>query len=166
MFAHFEFVHRRPGQQIAVNRNTLHHFLSDFFGDDALHCLGDEFQIALIRDLKFNFIPNVGEKRPGIIPNNFIEHFFVRESDNAAARMVSGNVLTAKFPERGVEISDVDDVTGGVADFNSIADSERSAHQNVNPGDEAFHRCLHGEANDDRADAERGERAVPIDEHD
>src|SRR2546423_1129555 len=125
MFAHLEFVYRSAGQQIAVNRNAFHHFLSDFFRDDPLHRLGNEFQIALIRDLEFNFIPNVREKRPGIIPNDFIEHFLVRESDDSAAGMIAGDVLTAELPKCGIEITDIDYVASGVADFDAIADAER-----------------------------------------
>src|SRR6266513_2800059 len=141
MFAHFELVYWSARKQIAVNRNALYHFLSNFFFDDPLHRLGDEFQIALVSDLKFNLVPNVGKKRPGIIPNDFIEHFFVWKSDDTAAGVISGNVLAAKLPEGGVEVADVDHVARGVTDFNSIADPKRAAHQNVDPGDETFHRC-------------------------
>src|SRR5207249_1099610 len=129
---------------------------------NALHRFSDEFQIALIRDLKFDLVPDVGKKRPGIIPNDFIEHFFVGKANDAAARMVSGNILTAKFPQGRVEITDIDYVTSGIADFNSVANTKWLPDENKNPGDETLHRSLHGQTNDDRTDPERGERAVPI----
>ena len=166
MFSHLELIYRRAREQVPVNRNALDHFFSNFFFDDPLHRLGDEFQIALIGNLEFNFVPNVGKKRPGIIPNDFIEHLFIREPDDPAAGMVAGNVLTAKFPERGIEITDVDHVASGIANFNAITNAKRLPNKNKNPGDETFHRGLHGQADDDRTDAERGERAVPIHKHD
>ena len=52
--------------------------------------------------------------------------------------MIRGKVLAPKFPEGGVEISDVDDVAGGVLDLDAIADTIRLAHKNEDPGDETF----------------------------
>ena len=37
-------------------------------------------------------------------------------------------------------------------------------NENKNPTDETFHRCLHGQADDDGADTERGQRRVPFHE--
>src|SRR5205807_1395250 len=56
--------------------------------DDALHCFGHKFQIALIRDLKFYFVPDVRKQRPGIIPYDRIEHFGIGELDDPPARVI------------------------------------------------------------------------------
>ncbi len=76
--------------------------------------------------------------------------------------MVPRNILASEFPQRRVEVTDIDDVTGGVIDFDAIADAKRLADENVYPGDETFHRCLHGQAQDDRSHAECGERRIPV----
>src|SRR5437763_8198518 len=125
MFAHLEFVDRRAGQQFAVNRHTFYHFLSNFFRDDPLHRFGHEFQITLIRDLKFDFIPDVREQRPGIIPNDLVEYLFIWKSNNAATGMIAGNVLAAELPQSRVEISHIDDITGSVSDLDAVADAKR-----------------------------------------
>src|SRR5260221_13256904 len=104
MIEYFEVSHRSTRKQIAVERKTFHHFLSDFFRDDPLHRLRDKLQIALIRDLELDFVPYVGKERPRIIPNNLIEYFFVGKSDDAAAGMIARNILAAKFPKSGIQI--------------------------------------------------------------
>src|SRR5690349_7777339 len=118
----------------------------------------------MIRDLEFDLVTNVREKRPRIIPDDFIEDFLVWKSNDPSTRVLAGDILAAELPQCCVEITDVDHVASGVADFDSVTDSERLANENVNPGDETLCRCLDGETDDDRTDAERGERAVPIDE--
>jgi hypothetical protein len=50
---------------------------------------GDKLQVTLVRDLKFDLVPDVGKERPGIIPHHFIEHFFIWESNDSAAGMVT-----------------------------------------------------------------------------
>ena len=76
--------------------------------------------------------------------------------------MIAGNILAAKFPQGGIEITDVDDVAGCVADLNAVADAVRPTHEDKNPGNETLGRCLDGQTNDDRPDTERGERGIPI----
>src|ERR1700756_1335113 len=78
--------------------------------------------------------------------------------------MIAGNVLASEFPEGSVKISDVDYVAGGVANLDTVADLKRPADEDVNPGDKAFQRGLHGQADDDGADAQSGDDGVPIHE--
>src|SRR6202040_145983 len=61
--------------------------------------------------------------------------------------MIAGNVFAAEFPQSGIEIPNVDYVARAVTDLYAIAHSERLANEDVNPGDEAFHRRLHSEPN-------------------
>ncbi len=56
----------------------------------------------------------------------------------------------------------VDHVTGGVVDLDAIADAIRLADENIDPGDETFHRRLHSQTDDDRSNTERGQRRIPI----
>src|SRR6185436_658471 len=70
-----QFINWRLGKKLAVDANALHHGLAQFFANDSLHCAGDKLKIALICDLKFHLVPNVGEKRPGIIIDDSVEHF-------------------------------------------------------------------------------------------
>ena len=70
--------------------------------------------------------------------------------------------MASEFPKRGVEITNVDHVAGGVADFDAVADAIRPPNEYINPTDKTFHRRLHGQTDDDRADAERGEGCIPV----
>ena len=79
--------------------------------------------------------------------------------------MIAGKILAAEFPQGGVEVTDIDHVAGRIGDFDAVAHAKRLAHQNVNPGDEAFHRSLHSQPDDDRTDTERSDRRVPINEN-
>ena len=103
-----------------------------------------------------------GKQRPRIIVNEFVEHFFIGELDQPAAGMIGRKILAAEFPQGGVEVADIDHVAGGVGYFDAVAHAKRLAHQDVNPGDEAFHRSLHSQPDNDRTDAERSDRRVPI----
>ena len=80
--------------------------------------------------------------------------------------MITGNVLPAEFPQRRVEVTDINHVSSGVADFDAVANAKRLANQNVNPCDETFHRSLYRQPDDNRANSKRGHRAVPIHEDD
>ena len=62
--------------------------------------------------------------------------------------MIAGNVFAAEFPQSGIEIANIDYITGGVTDLYAITYSERLANEDINLGDEAFHWRLHGKAND------------------
>jgi hypothetical protein len=122
---HFQFIDRSFRKQIAKNFDAFHHFLAQFCLGNLLHRLGNEFEIALVSNIKFDLVPNIREKRPRIVVNELVEHFFIREFDEAAARMVGGKILAAEFPKRGVEITNVDHVAGSVADFDAVADAIR-----------------------------------------
>src|SRR6266513_788945 len=162
MLTHLQFVHWCAGKQIAVDADAFHHLFAEFLFDDLLHRFCDELQITLISDLKFDFVPDVREKRPRIVVDKFVEHFFVWKLDDPAARMIAGNILAAKFPQRGVEITHVDDVSGGIIDSNAVPDTIRLADEEVDPADETFHRSLHSQSNNDGNNANRGERSIPI----
>ena len=79
--------------------------------------------------------------------------------------MIAGYVFAAEFPQSRIEISDIDYVPCGVTDLYPVTDAVRLANKNVNPRDETFHRRLDSEANDDRANAQGGKRAIPIDKN-
>ena len=80
--------------------------------------------------------------------------------------MIAGKILAAEFPKSGIKISNVNYIACGFGDLYAIAYSERLAYENVNPTDEAFHRRLYSEADDNRANTQCGKRSIPIDEHD
>ena len=144
----FQFINRCARQQLTIDFHAFHHFLANFFLDDALHCFGNKLQIALIRDLKFDLVPDVRKKRPGIIPNDLVEHFLIGKANDATARMIARDVLPAKFPQRCVEVTDIDDVSGSVTYLDAITYAIRLANQNIYPADETFHRRLYCQADD------------------
>jgi len=76
--------------------------------------------------------------------------------------MIAGNILPSEFPQRRVEITNVNHVAGSIIDLNAIPDAERLADKNVDPSDETLHWRLHGQANDDRSNAQCSKRSVPI----
>jgi len=137
-------------------------FLAQFFLGDFLHRAGDKLQISVESDLELHLVPDIGKQRPRIIVNQFIEYFFIWEFDKPPAWVVGGEILAAKLPQGGVEVADIDYVAGGVGYFDSVAHTKRLAHEDVNPGDEAFHRSLHSQPEDDRTDTKRRDRRVPI----
>ena len=65
----FQLIDRRLGQQFAKDPHLLHHRFADFHGSDALHRLGDKFQIALVGDAEFDLVPDVREDRPRVVVN-------------------------------------------------------------------------------------------------
>jgi hypothetical protein len=62
--------------------------------------------------------------------------------------MITGNVLAAEFPQRRVQVTYIDDVTGSVTYLDAIAYAIRLADENIYPGDETFHRRLYCQADD------------------
>ena len=76
--------------------------------------------------------------------------------------MIAGKILAAEFPQSGIQVPDVDHVASGIAYLDAVAYAKRPANQNVNPRDETFHRRLHSQSDDDRANTERSDRCVPI----
>src|SRR5205814_7532202 len=116
-------VHRRAGENFTEYFDAFQHFLAELLFDDALHGLGHELQIALIGDLELDLVPNVGEQRPGIVPDHRLEHFRVRELNDTSTRVIAGDVLPAEFPKCRIEIADIDYVAGGVAHFDAVADA-------------------------------------------
>src|SRR5262249_31285744 len=94
------------------------------------------------------------------------EHFFIRKLDQAAAWVIAGHVFAAEFPQSGIEIPDVDYVACRVTNLYAITDAIRLANQNINPGDEAFHRRLYSQPDDDRTNTEGSDSSVPIHKND
>ena len=88
------------------------------------------------------------------------------ELDDAPAGVIARDVLAAELPESGIKIADVDHVAGGIAHLDAVADAIGAPNQQINPADETGHRCLHGQAENDRTDAERGQRSIPVNEND
>src|SRR5205085_1161754 len=131
---------------------------------DSLHGFGDEFQVALVSDLKFYLVPNVGKQRPRIIPDYRVEYFRIRKLDDPPAGMIARDKLSAKLPKGSVEIPDVDDISGGITDFDAISYAERLPDQQINPPDKTGHGCLDGQTQNDRADSKSSERSVPVNE--
>src|ERR1700730_1677931 len=76
----------RPAEKF----HALNHRLAKFFLDSFLHRLGHELQIAVVANMKSDFVPNVRELTPRIIINWFIQHLGVGELDDAAARLIGG----------------------------------------------------------------------------
>ena len=66
--------------------------------------------------------------------------------------MITGNIIAAKLPKRGVEVANVDHIAGRIANFDPIAYAIRLPNEEVNPADKAGHRRLNGETGDDRND--------------
>ena len=63
--------------------------------------------------------------------------------------MIGGKIFATEFPEGRIEITDVDYITGGIVDFNPIANPVWATHQNVDPTDKTRHRSLDGETDND-----------------
>src|SRR5437868_14001409 len=80
--------------------------------------------------------------------------------------MIGGKIFAAKFPQGGVEVTNIDDITGGILNLNTIAHAIGMPDQDVDPAEKTCHRRLHGQANDDRADSNGDQRGVPINEND
>src|SRR6266511_3108029 len=113
------------------------------------HCAGDEHQIGVVRDREFDFVPDVRKKRQRIVVNDLFKHFFVRKLDETYTRMITRNVLTAEFPEGGIQVTNIDYIARGVTNLNAITHTKRLTDENIDPTDEAFHRGLYSQANDD-----------------
>src|SRR5213080_3648543 len=79
--------------------------------------------------------------------------------------MIGGKIFPAKFPQGGVEVTNIDDITGGILNLNTIAHAIGMPDQDVDPAEKTCHRRLYGQANDDRADSNGDQRGVPINEN-
>src|SRR5215475_6775137 len=162
MFAHFQFVHWRAGEQVAKCLYAFNHFPAQFFLGDFLHRAGDELQIGVESDLELHLVPDVGKQRPRIIVDEFIEHFFIREFDQPPTGMIGREIFATELPQCGVQVADIDNVAGGICYFNAVAHAKRLTDQNVNPSNEAFNRRLQSQPDNDRTDAERSDSRIPI----
>ena len=63
--------------------------------------------------------------------------------------MITGNVLASEFPQRRVQVADIDDIAGSITYLDSIANTIRLANENIYPSDETLHRRLHSQCNND-----------------
>ncbi len=166
MCPHLQLIDRGAGEQFAILPDALEHGRAQFFLYDLLHGARDEIEIALVGDVEFDLVPDVGEKRPGIIVNHRVEDLGIRELNDAAARVVARNVLPAEFPKGGVDVADIDDIAGRVFDLDAVADAIRAPDEDVIPADEAGHGGLHRESDNHGNHADGDERGVPIHEND
>src|ERR1041385_76162 len=163
IFAHFELIHRRLGQDFTEDPSLCHHSLANFFGGDPLHRFRNEFEVAFISHTEFDFVPHIREDGPAVVVNGRTQYFGVRKLDDSSGRMIGRKQVTAaEFPQSRVEITDIDHVPGGVANLHAIADAIRRAHQDVNPAKKTGHRCLHREAKDQREQSDRNQRRIPV----
>src|SRR5437763_15426041 len=110
----FKFINRCASQQVTENFDALHHLFTELFFNNLLHGLGYKFQIALIGDLKFDFVPDIGKERPRIVINELVEHFFVRKLNQATTRTIAGNVLDSEFAQLRVHVDDIDAIAGSI----------------------------------------------------
>src|SRR5688572_5418281 len=161
LLAHLELVHRGLRQHLPEGPYALPHRFTDRLVRHFLESAGHEGEVAFVRDLKAQLVPYVREQRPRVAEHRLAEDERVRELDHPAAGVIGREVLAPELPQRGVEISHVDDVPRRVADPYPVADPVRSADQDVQPAYEAEDGGLEGEAEDQRQDAERHERRVP-----
>src|SRR5207237_200515 len=76
--------------------------------------------------------------------------------------MIAGNILHSELPQRRVKITNVKHIARSIIELNAIPDAELLADKNVDPSDETLHWRLHGQANDDRSNAQCSKRGVPI----
>jgi hypothetical protein len=159
--ADIQLVDRGLLQELAVDNNTLSHLISQLFLHDLLHCLGNEIQVTLVRHLEFDLIPNVWEQRPAIVVDCLIQHKGVGKFNDPARRMLRGKVRSAKFPQRRIQITDVDNVPLGIADLDAVPDPLGLADQQIDPADQARDRCLQREAKDERDNTHRDKRRIP-----
>src|SRR5439155_571748 len=60
----FQFIDGRTGEQVTKCLHARYHFLAELFLSNLLHRAGDELEIGIESDIEFNFVPNVGKKRP------------------------------------------------------------------------------------------------------
>ena len=65
-------------------------------------------------------------------------------------------------PIAWVEVANVDHIAGRIANLDPIAYAIRLPDEEVNPTDEAGHRCLNGETGDDRNDPDGDKSGVPV----
>src|SRR5204862_8253819 len=75
--------------------------------------------------------------------------------------MIRREKVASKLPQRGVEITDIDYVSGSVTDLDPIADAIRRPHQYVDPPQETSHRCLHRQTHDQREQADGDYGRIP-----
>ena len=76
--------------------------------------------------------------------------------------MLCREIGSAKFPKRGIQITDVDHVSRRVIDSDPVADFVRGLHYQVYPADKTRDRCLKGEAENEREQSERDRGRIPV----
>src|SRR5207244_12665469 len=116
--------------------------------------LRNELEITVVSNVEFDLGPKIGKQRPRIVEHQCAQHFRVGKFDHSSARMVTGKIFAAEFPQRGVEITDVDYVTCIILDLNTIAHLIWPADENVDPAEKTRHWRLYGYTDDDHAAAD------------
>src|SRR5438045_9446413 len=84
MRTNFKLINWRTSQKVPKNFDSLDHFFAQLFLDNLLHRLSHKLQIALIGDLKFDFVPDIRKQRPGVVVNELVEHLFIGEFNETA----------------------------------------------------------------------------------
>src|SRR6185369_8847761 len=82
--------------------------------------------------------------------------------DDTATRMFSREIVAAEFPQRRVEITDVDHISAYEPNLDPIANAIWLAHENVDPANETRNRRLQCEPEYQRDQAKRNDRGVPV----
>src|SRR5947207_15708351 len=144
MFSHFQRIHRCLRQELTVDSYPLHHCLADFFLCNLTHRHRHKVQITFVCYVEFDLVPDVREQRPGVIVDGRAEYFRIGKPDYSAGRMVSREILTAKFPQRRVKVAYVNHVARCSSYFYAVANSIRSSDHEVNPSYDACDRLLKG----------------------
>src|ERR1044072_5401466 len=96
----------------------------------------DVLKVAFIGNMKRDLIPDIGEFFPGVVKDSLTEQETIRKPDQAAAGKVIGKIVSAKFPERGVEIVDLDDIAGEFSHLDPVAHFIGSADHDIEPANE------------------------------
>src|SRR6185369_16972264 len=76
--------------------------------------------------------------------------------------MFSRKIVAAEFPQRRVEITDVDHIAAYEPNLDPIANAIWLAHENVDPANETRNRRLQCEPEYQRDQAKRNDRGVPV----
>src|SRR5882724_6485120 len=125
MFSYFQRIHRCLRQELTVNSYPLHNFLPDFFLCDLPHRHRHKVQITLVCYVEFDLVPDVREQRPSVIVDGRAEYFCIGKSDYSAGGMVSREILSSKFPQRGIKVAYVNNVARRASYFYAVANSIR-----------------------------------------
>src|SRR5438105_1893128 len=88
IFAYLQLVDGCLGKNLAEHAYLLHHVLTNLLGSDALHRLGNKFQVAVVGNTELDLVPNVREERPRVVVDGRTQYFRIRKLDYPARWMI------------------------------------------------------------------------------